>query len=78
MMEIIDVTTGDGFAASCKRNTYSKDLGYIDADVETSTSTVECLHCGRRMPRAGDVMRSHRRRCEVVSFDPYTPGAARA
>jgi len=36
---------------------------------------IACIDCGASFPRSeGSVMRGHRRRCPVNSFDHHTPG----
>lgn len=38
-----------------------------------------CVHCDREFPRAdGALMRSHRRRCPIEAWDPYTPAGCDA
>jgi hypothetical protein len=61
-------------------NEYVKRLGYTELDPEhshRSSGTVQCDH-GTRFPAYGNVMRGHRRRCTVKSWDPHTPGVCDA
>lgn len=60
---------------------YVASLGFVSFPVDPDSvrrgllvRKVECVHCGQVFDSEGSVMRGHRRRCAVFSFDPYTPG----
>jgi hypothetical protein len=62
---------------------YLAQLGYQPADDVPDTTgrpipRALCVACGAMVVRAGNVMRSHRRRCPVAPGDPYTPGVCDA
>jgi hypothetical protein len=41
--------------------------------------SIVCDHCAKSFPRPeGSVMRGHRRRCEVHTYDHHTPGVCDA
>ncbi len=55
---------------------YVKRLGYEPSREQgiDGKREVRCVYCGYLGRREGSVMRGHRRRCEVVAWDPFTPG----